>query len=72
MQQGEGGARVPRTEDALFCLPSSLGDPAEVLAKLLGGPVKCYVPRCVLLELKGLGTEFSGKQAWLSMGCMHE
>ena len=39
----------------------SMGDPAEVLAKLLGGPVKCYVPRCVLLELKGLGKDFSGQ-----------
>ena len=31
-----------------------------MLSKLLGGPVKCYVPRCVLLELKSLGRDFSG------------
>ena len=37
-----------------------MGDPAEILAKLLGGPVKLYVTRCSLLELKGLGNEFSG------------
>ena len=45
-----------------------MGDPAEVLAKLLGGPVKCYVPRCVLLELKGLGAEFSGEHIGASRG----
>ncbi len=37
-----------------------MGEPAELLAKLLGGPVKCYVTRCSLLELKGLGAPFSG------------
>lgn len=38
----------------------SMGDPAEILAKLLGGPVKLYVTRCSLLELQGLGSDFSG------------
>ena len=37
-----------------------MGDPADLLAKLLGGPVKCYVTRCSLIELKGLGADFSG------------
>ena len=37
-----------------------MGDPAEILAKLLGGPVKLYVTRCSLLELQGLGGDFSG------------
>ena len=37
-----------------------LGEPREVLAKLLGGPVKLYVTRCSLLELKQLGSEFAG------------
>ena len=37
-----------------------MGEPAELLAKLLGAPVKCYVTRCSLLELKGLGAPFSG------------
>lgn len=36
-----------------------MGDPAEILSKLLGGPVKLYVTRCSLLELKGLGNDFS-------------
>ena len=31
-----------------------------MLAKLLGGPVKTYVTRCSLLELKQLGAEFAG------------
>lgn len=44
-------------EHALYC---RMGEPAEILAKLLGAPVKCYVTRCSLLELKGLGAPFSG------------
>ena len=31
-----------------------------MLAKLLGAPVKTYVTRCALLELKALGAEFAG------------
>jgi hypothetical protein len=37
-----------------------LGQPADILSSLLGGPVKLYVTRCTLLELKGMGSEFSG------------
>jgi hypothetical protein len=40
-----------------------MGDPAEILSKLLGGPVKLYVTRCSLLELKGLGNDFSGERS---------
>lgn len=36
------------------------GEAREVLAKLLGAPVKTYVTRCALLELKALGAEFAG------------
>ena len=45
------------TVHAPYC---RMGEPAEILAKLLGAPVKCYVTRCSLLELKGLGAPFSG------------
>eukprot|EP00884_Botryococcus_braunii_P001476 jgi/Botrbrau1/11329/Bobra.0038s0088.1 len=31
----------------------------DVLAKLLGGPVKAYITPCILKELKGLGPEYS-------------
>lgn len=34
-----------------------------MLAKLLGAPVKTYVTRCALLELKELGANFAGALA---------
>ena len=46
--------------DAVHVPCYRMGEPAELLAKLLGAPVKCYVTRCSLLELKGLGAPFSG------------
>ena len=49
-----------QTTDVVIAYENSMGDPAEILAKLLGVPVKCYVTRCSLLELKGLGAPFSG------------
>jgi hypothetical protein len=32
----------------------------DVLAKLLGAPVKTYTTPCILKELKGLGGEYAG------------
>lgn len=49
----------------------SMGDPAEILAKLLGGPVKLYVTRCSLLELQGLGSDFSGTITRSSSQLLH-
>ncbi|BDA48221.1 rRNA-processing protein UTP23 homolog [Coccomyxa sp. Obi] len=54
-----------------------MGDPAEILAKLLGGPVKLYVTRCSLLELQGLGSDFSAtygaaKRAGMHLSCGHD
>ncbi|KAK9826415.1 hypothetical protein WJX81_001958 [Elliptochloris bilobata] len=58
-------------------LETKLGEPREVLAKLLGGPVKTYVTRCALLELKQLGAEFadtlgSARKAGLHLNCNHD
>jgi len=49
-----------QTTDVVSAYDNSMGEPSEILAKLLGAPVKCYVTRCSLLELKGLGAPFSG------------
>ena len=55
-----------------FLLPHCrMGEPADLLSKLLGAPVKCYVTRCSLLELKGLGASFSGKSSIPSGACLH-
>ncbi|CAL5228383.1 g11506 [Coccomyxa viridis] len=54
-----------------------MGEPAELLAKLLGAPVKCYLTRCSLLELKALGAPFSdtlgaARKAGLHLSCGHD
>jgi hypothetical protein len=45
------------------------GEAREVLAKLLGAPVKTYVTRCALLELKALGAEFAGASLGYARTC---
>lgn len=54
-------SRHERSRVTAWCMQHHrMGEPAELLSKLLGAPVKCYVTRCSLLELKGLGAPFSG------------
>ena len=54
---------LPCREMKSCTLRCRLGEAKEVLAKLLGAPVKTYVTRCALLELKELGASFAGALA---------